>query len=143
MANKKDREVKKAEKDSMVTFTNGMLERFTSDTVMLKLMKSDLKQAEKFKLFQLSMSVVNSPEIKAYTELKNETVKKYVDGLPKVEGDKNPKREDSMPVDHPEILELLSQKTTLTIKKPQISSSKVTINAAEMVQLSWIIDFVA
>lgn len=134
MAKKEKKEKAKVEVKETVTFTNAMLERFANDQVITKLMSADLSSKVKFPLYQFSMTVLKSPAMEAYTKRKNEIVKAYTE---KTDG------EQGIPVDNEEILELFALKTDLTMNKLTLKvGDKLPLNTQEMIQLSWLIDFV-
>ena len=146
-----------------VTFTNGMIQQFTADRSLMKIIASPLNPGDKFKLYELSMKVLKSPEMEAYVKTKNEIVEKFMkDEEKKVKAqakkdlensdpkDVNPSPQDDpkkdeagMPIDHPDIVDLFKQETTLTVKKPRIKVDNLDkiITVADMIQLSWLIEF--
>ena len=146
-----------------VTFTNGMLQQFTVDKSLMKIIASQLNPGDKFKLYELSMKVLKSPEMEAYVQTKNDIVEKFIKGEEKKVKDKakkdlenadpkdvtdSPQDEPNkagtgMPVDHPDIIALFKQETTLTVVKPSIKVADLdkSIVTADMIQLSWLIKF--
>ena len=136
-------------KKEILKFTNGMLHQFSNSKAFIKLIDSQLDSSEKFNLYQLSMKVLNSPEIQAYTKLKDEIINKFIENeierIKKEDPEKEIKPSDiGMPVDHPEMINLLTLETTLEIKKPAIKVTKLdkSISVSDMIQLSWLVDFI-
>jgi len=146
-----------------ITFTNGMLQQFTVDRSLMKIIASPLNPGDKFKLYELSMKVLKSPEMEAYVKTKNEIVEKFMEGEEKkvkaqakkdlenadskdvTDSPQNEPKNDGagMPIDHPDIMALFKQETTLTVKKPRIKSENLdkTITVSDMIQLSWLVEF--
>ena len=158
-----DKEDAVKETREKITFTNGMLQQFTVDRSLMKIIASPLNPGDKFKLYELSMKVLKSPEMEAYVKTKNEIVEQFMkDEEKKVKAqtkkdlenadskdvtdsprDEPKKDEAGMPVDHPDIIALFKQETTLTVIKPRIKASDLdkSIVVADMIQLSWLIKF--
>lgn len=142
-----DEKERSEEKNGMVQFTNGMLERFSQDTVLMKLLNSNVKTKIKFRLYEFSMKVLNSPEMAAYTKSKEDIIKAYMEEQ-KAKNENNDAKDDvaqtaAIPGDHPEMVELLGIETSLKVKKLKIHSEMVdNLTVADMLQLSWIIEFI-
>jgi len=127
------------EKNSMVRFTNSMFFSFNNNQYISSIIGAKgLQSEDKQKLFRLSRQISESPEFKAYQDM----MKEAIDDFEKEQEDQEVKQQ--MFITHPKIAEIHALDSGFEVEKVCLLMEIVPdeISAADMLQASWIIEFI-